>query len=185
MKRRLAALAAGVALWSCPLHATEWAAIAFESRLGFVATWEGIPFEGVFRDYRAHIEFDAARPEAGRFEISVQVASVDSDSAERDEGMGEAEWLDFAGHPTAQFVSSAIRATSDGGYQVDGTLTLKGISRPASVPFTWTADGEHARLRAETVLRRSDFAIGEGEWATDPSIGMEVRLRVDLGLRAD
>jgi polyisoprenoid-binding protein YceI len=163
-----------------PAAAEQWAIDRSASRLAFVATWEGTEFEGIFRRFEADIRFDPHRLAASGFDVTVDVTSADTNSADRDAALADPEWFFFERYPQATFVTSAIRSVGNGRYEADATLTVKGVSRTMVLPFTWRASGDGAKMDGEVVLRRTDFNIGEGEWAEGDIIGLDVRVIVDL-----
>lgn len=181
---RLRCLSVAVILWlaSGASRAGNWSVVPDQSRLGFVATWEGTEFDGVFRRFDADLAFDPRQPEQGRFMVTVEVTSADANSSDLNEGMAAPEWFFFARYPQATFVTSAIRGLGGGRYEAEGTLTIKGVSRPLRLPFTWVETGGQARMQAEAKLRRTDFNVGEGEWANADAIGLDVRVSVQLVL---
>ncbi len=162
--------------------AGEWRVDPKASRLAFVATWEGTPFEGVFRRFDARILFDKAGPEIGRFEVTVDVTSADLDSEDLYEGMAGEEWFHFDRFPKARFVTTKIRALGNRRYEARGGLTLKGITRGIAFPFTWAESNGRAHMVGEARLRRTDFDIGTGEWSSGEEIGLDVRVLIDLTL---
>lgn len=164
-----------------PLQADEWQVDHAASRIGFVATYDEIPFEGRFHRFEARIRFDTEDPAGGSFAATIDIASVDSNSPDRDEGMLEADWFDVGEHPTATFESSAIRAVPGSDeYALEGELTIKDITRPLHATFTWNAADGSARLEGSADVRRGDFDIGSGDWADDETIGFDVRIVFDL-----
>ena len=174
-----------VLLWAfiCPVaQAADWQVDTDASRVGFVATYDGIPFEARFERFTADIRFDPERLSASRFDVRMDISSVNSDSVDRDEGMLDAEWFDSSEHPTASFTADRFRALGDGRFEAQGQLTIKGISREIVLPFTWQASGKTAQLTAETSVKRLDFDIGIGEWKTDGTIGFDVTAQADLKL---
>jgi polyisoprenoid-binding protein YceI len=175
------ALAAAPAPAAAAAHA--WS-LRDGGRLGFVASWEGSEFDGVFHKFDANVAFDPADLADSRFDIEVDVTSADTQSSDRDDALGDPEWFDFPHHPKASFVSSSIAAAGDGRYEAKGTLTIKGVSRDITFPFTWQEQNGAAELKGETTLLRTDFHIGEGEWAEDDTIGMKVRVLADLTFQA-
>ena len=40
-------------------------------------------------------------------------------------------------------------------------------------------------MLGSVVIRRTDFRIGEGEWASADGIGLDVKVTVDLSLQAE
>lgn len=160
----------------------DWTVDPKHSRLGFVATWEGSEFEGLFRRFDALIRFDPKHPHNGRFQVEVDVTSVDTASSDRDEALSQPAWFDFLRYPKAHFVTSAMRATGPSSFEAEGQLTIKGRRRPLRLPFTWRPRPDGADLTASVTLQRTDFGIGQGEWSSGDVIGLEVRVMVDLSL---
>ncbi len=175
-------LAVTLGLGGTVAHPADWIAEPGLSRLGFIATYDGVAFEAQFRRFTASIHFDPDRSNEGAMEVSVDMASIDSNSVDRDEAMRGQEWLDSARFPTSHFVSTAVRQTGPQRFEALGHLTVKDIGQAIRVPFTWSRSAEGARLQGMTSLRRTDFQIGTGEWATDHTIGFDVKVVVDLRL---
>ena len=73
--------------------AQEWQVKYNESRVGFIATYDEIPFEGRFEDFEADISFDPLALDQAAFKVNVAIASVNTDSPDRDEGMLEQDWF--------------------------------------------------------------------------------------------
>ncbi|MGB0712506.1 MAG: hypothetical protein ACPGUC_02990, partial [Gammaproteobacteria bacterium] len=75
MKRDLSAsfvlLLFSLAAWSA--QAAQWTVDYESSEVGFTATWEGIDFDGVFRDWRSEIRFDPRSPGDGEIKTTVDV----------------------------------------------------------------------------------------------------------------
>ncbi len=155
----------------------DWRMIPEKSRLAFYPTWEGQPVEGVFHRFQVFLDLDPAHPGTGKLRVEVDVTSADLGSEDVNEAIAGPEWFDFAHFPKAVFVSERILRKGRG-YVAQGRLTLKGVTRPVSVPFAL----ERGRLRGRVVLRRTDFGIGSGEWAEDATIGFEVEVRYDVAL---
>ncbi len=174
-----------LALCAGDLEGAQWNVDHERSKLGFIASYDGVGFETVFRRFTASIRFDAQHTGDALFDVRVDVDSVDSNSADRDDGMRGEEWFSTARFPSADFVSTAVRQTGASMFQLDGRLTIKGVTRDVTLPFFWNQDRDRARMQANTVLRRTDYAIGTGEWATDPIIGFDVEVFVELHLLAE
>jgi polyisoprenoid-binding protein YceI len=171
--------------WAPGVFAAPTWAVREGGMLGFTATWEGTPFHGVFHRFVARIAFDPADLEGSRFDVEVDVTSADTRSSDRDEGLSDPEWFDYARHPKATFVSQSYRALGDDRYEATGTLTIKGIAREITFPFSWEPHGDGVRLRGETKLVRTDFDVGVGEWSAGDVVGLEVDVHVDLELVPD
>ena len=164
-------------------HADTWVILTESSRLGFTATFEGAEFDGEFRRYQADLSFDPADLEHSRFKVTVDVASADTGSSDLNEGIALPEWFNLQRYPRAIFVTSAIRRLGPARYEARGTLTIKGVQREVSLPFSWQHAGDKATIEGETVLRRTDFKLGEGEWANGAALSLDVRVWARLRLR--
>lgn len=163
--------------------ANEWNVDAENSRVGFVATYDEIPFEGRFDEFTALIRFDPENPSDGSFLVTIGVASVDTDSPDRDEGMLEADWFDVESHPEATFTSLRFEhLPGENEYAVTGDLTIKGITKPVTAAFSWTQANSSIRLAGSADVERGDFDIGTGDWEDDDTIGFAVRIVFDLTL---
>jgi len=164
-----------------PSWAVDWQVNYDQSRLGFIASYDEIEFDGRFEEFVGDIDFDPEAIQDSSFNVSVVISSVNSDSPDRDEGMLMEDWFDAQRYPNASFVSSGFeKADTPDAYRAGGDLTIKGISAPVVLDFTWTRTGDSARLRGRSAVKRTDFAIGTGDWETDDTIGFDVTIVFDL-----
>ena len=162
--------------------ATAWDIVQDESRLGFVATQDGDEFEGEFAEFETEIRFSKAALEESRFDVTIDVTSIDAGNSQRNDALPDEEWFFFERFPQASYVTSAIREGDEAPFEAVGTLTLRGIEREVVLPFEWQADGERASMQGRTTLNRTDFGIGQGEWAEDDTVAYPVEVVVDLTL---
>lgn len=159
------------------VHASEFNQVqADKSTLAFAYKQMGVPSEGKFRRFAAAVVFDPARPAAASAQIDIDLASIDTGSKEGDEEVAGKLWFDAKSHPQARFVSSAVKALGGNRYEVTGKLTLKGKTREVSAPFTYRQEGAAAVFDGGFVLKRLDYAIGEGIWADVGTVANEVRI---------
>jgi polyisoprenoid-binding protein YceI len=62
--------------------------------------------------------------------FSADIASIDTNMAQRDAHLKSAEFFDAETHPRLTFESTAMRRVSDDTYKLEGNLTIRGVSRP-------------------------------------------------------
>ncbi len=183
MSRMIRTLA--LALLLAPaVHAADWRMDPAGSMLGFVGSAQGERFEGRFGEFQATIRFDPDDLGNARFDVSIALASADTANAERDETLRGSDFFFVRRHPEAHYHAERFRALGDGRYAADGELSLRGITRPVTLEFRWTA-GEPAILEGEATLRRLDFDIGGGDWADLDMIANQVLVRTRLVLHRD
>jgi polyisoprenoid-binding protein YceI len=78
----------------------------------------------------------ADRPAESVVDVVIDMASVSSGDAARDEHLRSADLFDVAAHPTATFRSTAVSWSGTSG-RLDGELTIKGITRPIVLDVTY------------------------------------------------
>ncbi|MEE4186610.1 MAG: YceI family protein [Gammaproteobacteria bacterium] len=151
------------------------------STLRFAAVQQGARFEGRFSRFAAHIDFDAAQPGTGSITADIDLGSVDTQYEERDDYLRDPEWFHIARWPQARFRATAIEP-ADNGFVAHGELTLRGVTQPVDLAFTFTTTATGARLAGTASLQRLDFGVGTGDWADTRWVGNDVQVMVDLQL---
>lgn len=156
-----------------------------KSTLEFTFLQAGAKNTGRFPRFQVSLDFPGADPQGGRLEVTVEVAALDSGDKDRDETLKSDELFATAKYPQAHFVATRIVKTA-GGYDAEGALTIRGVSRDAHVPFTFRETSEGgagvAYMAGKTVVRRLDFGVGQGEWKATDQAGNEVTVSFNLRL---
>ncbi|MGF1527752.1 MAG: YceI family protein [Candidatus Competibacterales bacterium] len=183
---RVAAVVAalGSATAASPALAESWQIDHDQSALRFVFSQEGSGVEGEFRDFSAEMVFDPDDLANSGFDVTIDVTSVDTGLVDRDELLAASDWFGFDDFPKARFVTKRFEALGDHRYRAVADLTIRAITQEVELPFTWTVDGGTAEMDGETVLDRTRFEVGTGEWSSDETVGFEVEVKVDLTLTA-
>ncbi|NKC11101.1 MAG: hypothetical protein GKR94_02510 [Gammaproteobacteria bacterium] len=177
-------LAIVLVVLGAPVWASPWQVDRGDSRIGFVASYDGIEFEGWFENWTAAIEFEPSGQPAGNMRISIRMGSVNSRSKDRDNGMRGKDWFWVARFPQAVFTATTFAKATAGRYVADGHLAIRERRQALHAPFTWTLSGDgRADLRGAVVVDRRRFDLGTGEWADDPIIGFSVTILYRLVLR--
>ncbi|HUD40618.1 MAG TPA: YceI family protein [Dokdonella sp.] len=163
-------------------QARDWQVDAAKSTLGFSAVYDGESFDGRFAKFTAAIRYDAADPASGRFDVSVDTASVTTHNDERDESLTGSDFFDVARFPKARFQTTAFTVGPDGAVSADGTLTIRDRSRPVRLRVVFAESGASATLDVETTLQRTDFDLGaSSDWS---DVGKDVVVKGHLVLNA-
>ncbi|MEG3191364.1 YceI family protein [Lysobacter sp. D1-1-M9] len=134
------------------------------STLAFATEYQGEVFVGRFPQFDTRLSFDPQQLATARLEVAITLAGADTDNIERDETLQGHDFFDVARSPVAHFSADRFRSLGDGRYVADGTLTLRGVSRPVALAFTWTP-GERPVLTGRATVRRLDYGVGGGDWA--------------------
>lgn len=164
-------------------QAAAWTMDSPRSQLSFTGSQAGSAFEGEFKRFDADIHFDPANLATSRVAVGIEMASVDTGNQERDVVVRSADWFSVAQFPKARFETEAIQALGDDRYQAAAMLTIRNVTRPVTLPFTLTVEGGEAHATGTLPILRTDFGVGQGQWATGDMVGRDVIIRFDLRAR--
>jgi polyisoprenoid-binding protein YceI len=166
------ALAALLAAAPAPAFATDYVQ-APGSKLAFATKYQGEVFVGTLPDFSTRLRFDPAQLDAASLDVVIPLADASIDNPDGTEALRGRDFFDVARFPQARFVASRFRALGGDRYAADGTLSLRGASRPVTLEFTWTP-GARPVLTGSATVKRLDFGVGGGDWADTGLIPNEV-----------
>jgi polyisoprenoid-binding protein YceI len=187
---------AGVALAQGPAAAVSYAVVPGRSEVRYRVREQlvGLSFPndavGTTRAVEGQIVLDAAgRPLAGGSRITIDVRTLRSDEARRDNYVRR-NTLETDRHPTVVFVPTGVRGLplpvpSTGSVTLDvaGDLTIRETTRPVSWEATATFDGPTVSLRARTAFPFGEFALRVPRVSVVLSVDDRIGLEADLVLR--
>ncbi|HUR15448.1 MAG TPA: YceI family protein [Mycobacteriales bacterium] len=143
------------------------------SRLGFVARHAMITkvrgsFESV--DGTALLDFDD--PTRSTASVTFDVASINTGNTQRDEHLRANDFFDAPTYPQGSFTSTGVRVLDDTTFELDGELTLKGVTKPVTVTWelTGTETDPFGNLRAGFEGRAT---INRKDWGVSWNAGLE------------
>lgn len=136
---------------------------------------------------RGRLDLDPQRPEKAAFEISVDVAGVDTGDPKRDGHLRSGDFFDAEKHPEIVFKSDAVFPKGEGRYAASGNLAIRGVTRPVSFDIELLGvgvdgqGGQHLGAAATTTIDRSAFGL---VWnmpvPNGVLVGDKVKIEVDV-----
>ncbi len=120
----------------------------------------GLNVDGTLSGLSGKVNFSPNDLTNSSFDVSLKSATINTDNGTRDKHLKKAEYFDVEKYPTISFVSSKIQKNKAGAYVVDGTVTIKGVSKKIEFPFKITDTKEGLLLSGEFKLNRRDFKVG-------------------------
>ncbi len=148
-----------------------------KSEIAFVSKQMNVPVQGKFKKFTAQIDFDSKKPVASRAQIEVDLASIDTGSAEADAEVAKKAWFNTSAFPTAKFVSSSVAQAGPDKFEARGKLSIKGIGQDVVAPFTVKRAGDTATYEGGFALKRLQFKIGDGPWSDTDTVADEVQVK--------
>jgi polyisoprenoid-binding protein YceI len=136
------------------------------TRIGFVARHAMVTkVRGAFNEFTGTAHLDGENLDRSTVEVRIQATSIDTRNADRDAHLRSNDFLQMDEFPEITFRSTEVAWTGDDTFEVTGDLTVKDVTRPVTVPFTFEgqATDPFGNLRVgfegSTTINRKDFGV--------------------------
>jgi polyisoprenoid-binding protein YceI len=102
---------------------------------------------------------------ASTVNVSVDLSTINTGTAGRDDHLRSADFFEVESHPTMTFVSTGVVQKSDKDFAVTGDLTIKGVSKPVELAVEFLGEGNdpwggtRVGVEAKTEISRKEFGI--------------------------
>lgn len=156
-----------------------------------VASWNHMGFSNPFANFgdaKGQIVYDADKVSASSVQVTLPMSGLSSFSQKFDDHLKSADFFDAAKFPEATFKSTSVESAGEGKLKVNGTLTIKGVSKPVVLNVTLNKVGEHPMAKvpaigfdAATTIKRSDFGVDKYA----PNVSDEVKLQITTEATAE
>ena len=148
--------------------AQTWSVDKAHAKLGFGITHMLISeVDGSFKNFDATITSSKDDLSDAVFDLTADVASINTDNEYRDNDLKSDKYFDAAKFAKLTFKSTSFKKVAGNKYTLTGDLTIKGITKPVSLDVTLNGPIEHPRtkkpligLKASGSFKRTDFGIG-------------------------
>ncbi|CAH0131280.1 Protein YceI [Peribacillus simplex] len=121
--------------------------------------------KGSFNKFEASILANPSDLTTAEIDFTVDVASIDTRNADRDNHLRSADFFDVEKNPTLTFKSTKIVKTNEDEYDVTGNVTLNGITQEETFSITFEGQGkdpwgnEKAGFSGKGKVKRSDYGL--------------------------
>jgi polyisoprenoid-binding protein YceI len=173
--------AAPAAASTATAGATTYVVDPAKSKLEFTFRQAGAENKGHFSKYTVTLTAPNGDPANGSLEVTVDVGSLDTQDEERDTVLRDVDLFNVKKFPTARFVAEKLTKTATG-YEANGKLTIRDVTRDLKVPLVFKPDGNGAQLTGKTAIKRLDFGVGQGDWKSTEWVDDQVGVQLDLRL---
>jgi polyisoprenoid-binding protein YceI len=170
----------GRATWNIDTDHTH---VGFSVRHMMITTVKG-QFSGV----TGTLELDEGNPAASRVSVRIDAASIDTRVEQRDAHLRSGDFLDVGNHPYLTFESRVVRPLGGRRLEVQGDLTIRGVTKPVVLEVTGEGrgtdpwGGERTAFSATGRLDRRDFGLvwNQALEAGGVLVSDDVKLTIDL-----
>ncbi len=177
------------------VNGTEWPAVGSyaidpsHTELGFAVRHMAVSkVRGRFSTFDGTIDI-ADDPADSKVSVTIEAGSVDTRDETRDDHLRTNDFFDVENHPNWTYESTSVRSVSPTKWQVDGDLTIRGVTRPVTLDVTLEGVvkdpfGNHrVGFSASTSINRDDFGVSFG--AVMDTGGLVVAKKVDIQIEAE
>ncbi|HWS69507.1 MAG TPA: YceI family protein [Steroidobacteraceae bacterium] len=170
-----------------PLTAfADWEIEPSHTNIGFHVSHLGLTkTPGVFRKFEGKIALNDDKIEASSVSFTIDAASIDTTSTERDTALRGKDWLDAKRNPHITFVSKSVRRIDDKHFIVSGDLTIRGKTLPVDFSATLTNRTINPFLQVPAIgfvanaqVKRTAFGMSKFL----PAVGDDVELEIQTEL---
>lgn len=169
---------------TAPAQAEKWQVDTAHSSLNFTVEHLGLTeINGRFTDFEGTIEWDPKALEKTSIAFTAKAESINTDVAKRDEHLRSADFFEVQTYPTLSFKSTSVKHLGEDRYQVEGDLTIHGVTKAISTTAHIKGPKEamgsqRIGFRAPFKINRLDYKVGEGQYSNAAVIGHDVFIEV-------
>ena len=131
----------------------------------------GINTNGEMKGLKGIIKWDDSNPSASVFNVTVDANSINTGIDMRDNHLRDEEYFNVKKFPVISFVSTAVTATN-----VTGNLTIKGITKQVSFPFTVKPSNGTYSFEGSFTINRKDFGVGGSSMSLGNNVTVNLKV---------
>ena len=149
-----------------------------KSSIGFNVK-ASVSIAGKFDKWDAKITFTSTDVTTGVLDIEAQAGSVDTGSGMKDGKLKSKDFFDVQNNPYITFHSTKITQTGPNTFDIAGTFTIRGVSKPETLSLTVSGIGTgEGEVKGIMAFDRKDYGMNSGI----PFIKIADRVEVEVDL---
>ncbi len=130
-----------------------------DNAVTFVIKNLGINTRGELGGLKGTIEWNEEMPTESKFAVSVAVNTLNTGIDGRDSHLRNEEYFNVERYPDIKLISNSISRNNDD-FVMNATLTIKGMSKNISFPFTVEKKPDNYLFAGKFTINRRDFGVG-------------------------
>ncbi len=173
-----------------PLHAEirPWELDQEHTNFYFSVSHIYAKVHGRFADFKGVFLFDPDNLKDSQISFQIKTKSVDTGISKRDRHVVSEDFLDASKYPLITFTSNSITKAGGNTYNINGKLTIKGVSSDLILPLTYEGMKDHplvpgmevAGFNGRLTLDRLAYTVGDGKYYKMGAVGKDVDILVTI-----
>ncbi|TAH09338.1 MAG: polyisoprenoid-binding protein [Sphingobacteriia bacterium] len=147
-----------------------------ETEIKFVVNNFGLGTNGSFQQLSGNINWDPKNLGISSFQVSIDATTIDTDNKLRDKHLRKEDYFGVQKFPTITLQSSKISGNSNGTYQLEANLTIKGTTKKISFPFTAIQQGKNIIFKGTFEINRRDYAVGGASFSLSNTVKVKINV---------
>ena len=143
--------------------------------------------KGQFKEFTGVIILDEKDISKSSVNVTIKTASISTANERRDNHLKSADFLDVEKHPEITFKSKSVMKTDDG-YRMVGNLTIHGVTKEVTIPFTLVgpveAMGTRIGLEASLTIKRLDYGVSWSKTLDNGGLVVSNEVKITLEVEA-
>jgi polyisoprenoid-binding protein YceI len=141
-----------------------------------------VPIQGTFDKWDATLVMASPAAESAVLDIKIDAASVNTGSGMKDGKLKSKDFFDVEQDPYITFHSNKIAQTGPTTFDIQGTFTIRGVSKPETLQLVLSGKGTgHGEVKGTMAFDRKEYGMNSGI----PFIKIADRVEVTVDLKAD
>ena len=142
---------------------------------GYSIAFSSDDASGIFKGFKGNVAFDEQNPAASKFDVTIDVATINTGNGLQNKHAKSEEWFDVAKYPQIHFTSQKI-VKAGNGYQATGDLEVHGVKKALTIPFTFKKTATGGVFAASFTVNRNDFKLGK----PGGDVGEQIKLDISV-----
>lgn len=153
----------------------EYKPVDSKSQVSFTIKNFGLNTNGSFSGLKGSIQFDPNKLSTASFNVSVDVNTVSTGIDARDSHLKKEEYFNAEKYSIINFTSTGVKKDNQG-YIITGLLTIKGVSKTESFPFTVESQNGGLLFTGSFSINRKDFGVGDGSAVLGSNVDINLKV---------
>ena len=142
-----------------------------------------VAIDGKFNEWEATLTFPSTDVTSGVLDIKISADSVNTGSGMKDNKLKSKDFFNASEDPYITFDSTKVVQTSPSSFDVQGTFTIRGVSKPETLTLTLDPKDKgtgNGLVKGTMAFDRKEFGMNSGI----PFIKIADRVEVNVALQA-